>query len=38
MTIRESDQFIVLGERESRSQGEGADTITKLAKERLTGE
>jgi len=27
MTSWESDQLIVLGERESRSQGEGADVI-----------
>jgi hypothetical protein len=32
----ESDQLIVLSERESRSQGEGADVNTKPAKETLT--
>jgi hypothetical protein len=32
----ESDQLIVLSERESRSQGEGADVDTKPAKETLT--
>ena len=37
MTSWESDQLIVLGERESRSQGEGADVNTKPAKETLTG-
>ena len=35
--IWESDQLIVLSERESRSQGEGADVDTKPAKETLTG-
>ena len=33
---RESDQFIVLGERESRLHGEGIDRDTKLAKETLS--
>jgi hypothetical protein len=33
----ESDQLIVLSERESRLQGEGADVNTKPAKETLTG-
>ena len=37
MTSWESDQLIVLGERESRLQGEGADVNTKPAKETLTG-
>jgi len=32
----ESDQLIVLSERESRLQGEGADVDTKPAKETLT--
>ena len=32
----ESDQLIVLGERESRSQGKGADVNTKPTKETLT--
>ena len=32
----ESDQLIVLSERESRLQGEGADVNTKPAKETLT--
>ena len=36
MTSWESDQLIVLGERESRLQGEGADVDTKPAKETLT--
>ena len=35
-TNRESDQFIVLRGRESRSQGEGIDRDTKLAKETLS--
>ena len=35
-TSWESDQLIVLSERESRSQGEGADVDTKPAKETLT--
>jgi hypothetical protein len=35
-TNRESDQLIVLRERESRSQGEGVDSDTKLAKETLS--
>jgi hypothetical protein len=34
--IWESDQLIVLSERESRLQGEGADVDTKPAKETLT--
>ncbi len=33
----ESDLFIVLGARESRVQGEGADRMTQLAKETSTG-
>ena len=33
----ESDQLIVLSERESRLQGEGADVKTKPTKETLTG-
>ena len=37
MTSWESDQLIVLSERESRLQGEGADVDTKPAKETLTG-
>ena len=36
MTSWESDQLIVLGERESRSQGKGADVNTNPAKETLT--
>ena len=36
MTSWESDQLIVLSERESRSQGEGADVDTKPAKETLS--
>jgi hypothetical protein len=32
----ESDQLVVLGGRESRSQGEGAEVNTKPAKETLT--
>ena len=36
-TSWESDQFIVLSERESRSQGEGADVIRSQQKETLTG-
>ena len=32
----ESDQLVVLSERESRSQGEGADVSTKPAKETLS--
>ena len=36
MTSWESDQLIVLGERESRSQGEGADVIRSQQKETLT--
>jgi len=36
MTSRESDQLIVLSERESRLQGEGADVNTKPTKETLT--
>ena len=36
MTSWESDQLIVLSERESRSQGEGADVNTKPTKETLT--
>ena len=35
-TSWESDQLIVLSERESRLQGEGADVDTKPAKETLT--
>ena len=35
-TSWESDQLIVLRERESRSQGEGAEVDTKPAKETLT--
>ena len=35
-TSWESDRLIVLRERESRSQGEGADVNTKPAKETLT--
>ena len=35
-TSWESDQLIVLGERENRSQGEGADVDTKPTKETLT--
>jgi hypothetical protein len=35
-TSWESDPLIVLRERESRSQGEGADVDTKPAKETLT--
>ena len=35
-TSWESDQLIVLSERESRSQGEGADVDTKPTKETLT--
>ena len=35
--IWESDQLIVLSERESRSQGEGADSNTQPAKETLPG-
>ena len=35
-TSWESDQLIVLGERESRSQGEGADVNAKPTKETLT--
>ena len=35
-TSWESDQLIVLRERESRLQGEGADVDTKPAKETLT--
>ena len=34
--IWESDQLIVLSERENRLQGEGADVDTKPAKETLT--
>ena len=37
MASWESDQLIVLGKRESRLQGEGADVDTKPAKETLTG-
>ena len=37
MTSWESDQLIVLSERESRLQGEGADVDTKPTKETLTG-
>jgi hypothetical protein len=33
MAVGESDRSIVLGERESRSQGEGSDEVVKLAKE-----
>src|SRR2546427_1769694 len=36
-TTWESDQLIVLSERESRLQGKGADVDTKPAKETLTG-
>ena len=36
MTSWESDQLIVLSERESRLQGEGADADTKPTKETLT--
>jgi len=36
MTSWESDQLIVLSERESRLQGEGADVNTKPTKETLT--
>ena len=36
-TSWESDQLIVLRERESRLQGEGADVNTKPTKETLTG-
>ena len=35
-TTWESDQLIVLSERESRAQGEGADVDTKPTKETLT--
>lgn len=35
-TSWESDQLIVLSERESRSQGEGADVYTQPTKETLT--
>jgi hypothetical protein len=35
-TSWESDQLIVLGEQESRLQGEGADVDTKPTKETLT--
>ena len=35
--MRESDQLVVLGGWESHSQGEGADSDTKPAKETLTG-
>jgi hypothetical protein len=35
-TCWESDQLIVLSERESRSQGKGADADTQPAKETLT--
>ena len=37
MVSRESDQLIVLGGRESRSQGEAVDSLTELAQETLTG-
>ena len=33
MDYRESDQLVVLRERESRSHGEGVDDNTKLVKE-----
>ena len=36
--MRESDQLIVLGGWESHSQGEGADSDTKPAKETLPGQ
>jgi len=35
--VRESDQSTVLGGRESRSHGEGADRDTEPSKETLTG-
>jgi hypothetical protein len=34
MVYRESDQLIVLGGRESRPQGEGAETSTQQVKEK----
>ena len=34
----ESDHFIVVGERESRLQGEGTDSYTQLAKETYAGQ
>ena len=36
-TERESDPLIILGERESRLHGEGADGVTQSAQETSTG-